>query len=123
MIDLTCYTSMAKEILMVPQAQEEPLFSSLSELGFTFVNPASEEISGWTEDGRRVFRDIEATLDAFRMGVGIQVWKDAGNDLYIARDLEEERIRVWLDGWSAEEAAGIMSHLSERGIVFEIDRD
>ncbi|MEK7949403.1 hypothetical protein [Luteolibacter soli] len=114
---------MAKEIVVVPQGQEESLFSSLLELGFTFVNPASEEISGWSEEGRQVFLDIDAGLDAFRIGVGIQVWRGAGNDLNLVRDFEEETIRVWLDGWSAEESAEIMSHLSGSGIVFEIDYD
>jgi hypothetical protein len=65
--------------------------------------------------------DIGASLDAFRTGVLIQLWRDAGNDLNLARDFEEETIRVWLDGWSAEEAAEIMSDLSGRGIVFEAD--
>lgn len=114
---------MAKEIVVVPQAQEESLFSSLLELGFTFVNPASEEISGWSEEDREVFRNIDAALEAFRRGVGIQLWRSAGNDLYLARDFEEGTIRVWLDGWSSEEAAEIMGGLSRHGIVFEIDRD
>jgi len=114
---------MAKEYLVVPEAGEESLFTSLQSLGFRFGNPASGEISGWTQEGRQVFRDIESGLEAFRMGTGIQLWRGAGSDLYIARDFEEETIRVWFDGWTTTETAEIMEGLRRRGIVFEIAYD
>ena len=115
---------MAKEIVVVSQGQEDSLFSCLRNLGYSFANPASGEVSGWTADGeRKEFDDVESAVAAFRTGAGIQLWKSDDEDLFVLRDLEAKAIRVWLDGFSAPEANEIFEGLREHDIVFEIDYD
>jgi hypothetical protein len=114
---------MAKEIVVVPESQEEALFSCLRDLGFSVGTPASGDESGWTEAGeRRVSLNMESILAGmFRLGAGLQLWKSDREDLFLVRDPEGKTIRASLDGYSAAEANEILKGLTSHGIVFEID--
>jgi hypothetical protein len=114
---------MAKETVVVPESQEEALFSCLRDLGFSVGTPASVDGSGWTEAGeRRVFLTMESILPAMdRLRAGLKLWKSDRRDLFLVRDPEEKTIRASLDGYSAAEANEILKGLTSHGIVFEID--
>jgi hypothetical protein len=113
---------MAKEIAVLSATEEQRAIACLLEIGFSFANPASGEVSGWSASADRVvFRDSQDALEAFHRGTGIQLWKSAGDDLFLSHTPEDGTIRVYFDGYTEKEARAVQDSLARCGVGFAVE--
>ena len=102
-------------------ADIETVLDALLTTGLHWRNPTTQTIRYWSEGEEMIAASELAAVEAGRAGCLIQLWRDNGEDLAIARN--DGGVCLFFDGCSARDVATYLSPLVARGINYWVGPD